>query len=373
MRHTYVHAHAYVSSASLANQLLMGSDISSPPRGALPASASTPLTTGEGIGNSSAISAMGAGEIPKSPPKWPLRPGVLAYVKGDTKQNICAARNGGAGIAMNHSTGSSGIVAAPTSPANAVTESPLNKSTASSASGAGHNANPAAGGRNKPPPPLRQTQLINGQSSGTGEEGGRNNITVSAHGDRVLRKALKTIVLSDDVAIQVEDDGDDDDEDDENNGRCHNRRDEEDVETNVDELINFTNSNFINRILKRLHWRRQGRRNGGIGFDNRRSSSNSAAGGDGGAKMKTKKSRRRLLLLRKLPMNGLFGSWKSTNSHTELFDSTRHRPAGIKYPSSGNWLCFVYSFLLSYTNARLPSSVLQSKLIITRIKGEVWW
>lgn len=31
-------------------------------------------------------------EIPKSPPKWPLRPGVLVHVKCDTKQNLCANR-----------------------------------------------------------------------------------------------------------------------------------------------------------------------------------------------------------------------------------------------------------------------------------------
>lgn len=31
-------------------------------------------------------------EIPKSPPKWPLRPGVMVHVKVDTKQNLCAAR-----------------------------------------------------------------------------------------------------------------------------------------------------------------------------------------------------------------------------------------------------------------------------------------
>lgn len=31
-------------------------------------------------------------EIPKSPPKWPLRPGVMVHVRVDTKQNLCAAR-----------------------------------------------------------------------------------------------------------------------------------------------------------------------------------------------------------------------------------------------------------------------------------------
>lgn len=293
----------------------------SPPRGAScsSAAAASPLTAAE-------ISSgmVGSTEIPKSPPKWPLRPGVLAYVKGDTKQNICAARNGGGGgtatSTMNQSVGSNGTDTA----AAVVTDSPLNKSTVSYMS-------TAAGNRQQRP------------SHGSIRSGGGiNNETMTAPGDRVLRKALKTIVLSEDVAIQVEDDDDDDDEEDERGAEQQQQQgqtqQEEGDETNVDELINFTNSNFINRILKRLRWKRS-RGGGGIagGFDNRRRSPMTTAG-----PKKAKKSRRRLLLLRKMPLNGLFGSWKSTNSHTELFDSTRHRPSGIKYPSSGNWLFLLF-------------------------------
>lgn len=293
----------------------------SPPRGASSSSAAaSPLTAAE-----IASGVVGPTEIPKSPPKWPLRPGVLAYVKGDTKQNICAARSGGGGTAtstMNQSVGSNG----PGTTAAVVTESPLNKSTVSYMSTAAGN--------------MQQRQISSG--------GGINNETMTAPGDRVLRKALKTIVLSEDVAIQVEDD--DDDEEDERGAQQQQQQQghtqqEEGDETNVDELINFTNSNFINRILKRLRWKRS-RGGGGIasGFDNRRRSPMTT-----GPK-KTKKSRRRLLLLRKMPLNGLFGSWKSTNSHTELFDSTRHRPAGIKYPSSGNWLSFCSFYSLTHTH-----------------------
>lgn len=266
------------------------------------ASASSPLTAAQDAGHVTATT-----EIPKSPPKWPLRPGVLAYVKGDTKQNICAARNGGTATStMNQSVGSGsngGMTAT------MATESPLNKSAVS-----------YSATRDK-----QQQQL--GNDSATKSE------TVSAPGDRVLRKALKTIVLSEDVAIQVEED-DDDEDDERGGGHEQSQRQEDGEETNVDELINFTNSNFINRILKRIRWKRRG---GTGGFDNRRRSPLTTS--TNGPK-RTKKGRRRLLLLRKMPLNGLFGSWKSTNSHTELFDSTRHRPAGIQYPSSGNWLCF---------------------------------
>lgn len=313
------------SSASMANQLLMGSDVS-PLRGA--------SSTGPGgsMSTSSPLTGAGSPEIPKSPPKWPLRPGVLAYVKGDTKQNICAARNGGSVTAsMNHST--------TTNTTTTANESALNKSAVSS-SASGNNAN---GDRNSNKQPQGTETTASGGAVGNGIDS-----TVSAPGDRVLRKALKTIILSEDVAIQVEDDDDDDDEEEQDYERRTRGLDEE--ETNTNELINFTNSNFINRILKRLRWRRQGLGSGrrgsgggigdGLGFDNRRTSPSETT------KKKTKKCRRRLLLLRKLPKNGLFGSWKSTNSHTELFDSTRHRPAGIKYPSSGNWLCFVYFSLL---------------------------
>lgn len=285
------------------------------------------------MSTSSPLTGAGSPEIPKSPPKWPLRPGVLAYVKGDTKQNICAARNGGSVTAsMNHST--------TTNTTTTANESALNKSAVSS-SASGNNAN---GDRNS----NKQPQGTETTANGGGAVGNGIDSTVSAPGDRVLRKALKTIILSEDVAIQVEDDDDDDDEEEQDYERRTRGLDEE--ETNTNELINFTNSNFINRILKRLRWRRQGLGSGrrgsgggigdGLGFDNRRTSPSETT------KKKTKKCRRRLLLLRKLPKNGLFGSWKSTNSHTELFDSTRHRPAGIKYPSSGNWLCFVYFSLL---------------------------
>lgn len=266
--------------------------------------AASPLT-----GEDSIVSAAGT-EIPKSPPKWPLRPGVLAYVKGDTKQNICAARNATTTTsAMNHSLDRSGTV---------VSESQLNKSTGSYVA-AGNNSSDT------------NTATRDQQSEDTRE---RKESTVSAPGDRVLRKALKTIILSEDVAIQVEED--DDEEDDFGRQQEQNRATGQDNgdETNVDELINFTNSNFINRILKRLRWKR----NRG-GFDNRRS--NNSPSMTNGPK-KAKKSRRRLLLLRKMPINGLFGSWKSTNSHTELFDSTRNRPAGIKYPSSGNICICLY-------------------------------
>lgn len=339
------------SSASLANQLLMGSDVS-PPRGGPsslgPGSASTPLTGGGEV----------PPEIPKSPPKWPLRPGVLAYVKGDTKQNICAARNGGAPATMNQSgTATATTTTTATTPGSATTtavtanESALNKSTASRAS-SGNNANAATRDSNK----QHGTDQNRSSGSAVTSASTTNPIdgTVLAPGDRVLRKALKTIVLSEDVAIQVEGDDDDDDEDEARNGGEGDRRAEDEEETHMDELINFTNSNFINRILKRLRWKRQGttgngRRGsgGGIGFDNRRSGPSETA-------KKMKKSRRRLLLLRKLPKNGLFGSWKSTNSHTELFDSTRNRPAGIKYPSSGNWLCFVYFTPLRTHNTTPP-------------------
>lgn len=285
-------------STSLANQLLMS-----------PSSRDNSAAASTGPAHPLAADATGdisASEIPKSPPKWPLRPGVLAYVKGDTKQNICAAR-GTATMAVNQSmekeNGSTG---------QAAVVSPLNNSTA------GNSVNADS---------LHRSLGSDSQSMVDG--GLDDGQTVRAPGDRVLRKALKTIVLSDDVAIQVEeDDDDDDDEQEQDNRGAINRLAEDGEETNVDELLNFTNSNFINRILKRLRWKRRG----AAGFENRRRCSPSSSG-----PKKAKKSRRRLLLLRKMPINGLFGSWKSTNSHTELFDSSRHRPKGIKYPSSGNW------------------------------------
>lgn len=167
-------------------------------------------------------------EVPKSPPKWPLRPGVMVHVKGDTKQNLAASRS------QTPSTGRPEV--SPGTPSK-TPELPL---------------------RNSTPRP------------------------------EVEAPAPKA--------------------------------EEETVEEINDELINFTNSGFIERILRRLRWRREGH---GV----RRSppilaQSSSAQGGV---------QKKAANLLRAA---GWFGSGKSTASSLGLFDS-RHRPSGIKYTDGG--------------------------------------
>ncbi|XP_055703742.1 hemicentin-2 isoform X8 [Phlebotomus papatasi] len=163
-------------------------------------------------------------EVPKSPPKWPLRPGVMVHIKGDTKQNLAASRS------QTPSTGRPEV--SPGTPSK-TPELPL---------------------RNSTPRP------------------------------EVEAPAPKA--------------------------------EEETVEEINDELINFTNSGLIERILRRLRWRREGH---GV----RRSPPILAQGSSvqGGVQKKAAN------LLRAA---GWFGSGKSTASSLGLFDS-RHRPSGIKY------------------------------------------
>ncbi|XP_055692647.1 hemicentin-1 isoform X6 [Lutzomyia longipalpis] len=166
-------------------------------------------------------------EVPKSPPKWPLRPGVLVHIKGDTKQNLAASRS------QTPSTGRPEV--APGTPSKSP-ELPLRNST-----------------------PKSDVERAEG------------------------------------VAPKAE---------------------EEPTDDGNDELITFTNSGFIERILRRLRWRREHR---GVRQSPSILTQNSPS--QSGVQKKAAS------LLRAA---GWFGSGKSTASSLGLFDS-RHRPSGIKY------------------------------------------
>lgn len=257
--------HLCESSGSVTNQLLTGGN------------ASTGTTTTTGADSSAMTIGSGGGaapEIPKSPPKWPLRPGVLVHVKGDTKQNICAARSGHAQRQRPPPLPPPQSDASRQPPLNEtqttmIGGSPLNKSGISYAS--------IPAGRPQP-----------------------SNVVAVGPGDS------QQATTTDGTSIRVEEDDD-------------NQSPDSHQGNTMDELATFTSSNFIERILKRLRWKRErptyGNRSTCTNIENRR------------------KARKRHLLR---PKTGLFGSCKSTNSNTELFDSLRYRPTGLKYPSSGN-------------------------------------
>lgn len=94
------------------------------------------------------------------------------------------------------------------------------------------------------------------------------------------------------------------------------------VANNNDELISFTSSSLIERILGRLRWRRERtKRNvdGETDDDN----------------IMTKSNKRAVNLIR--GATGWFGSGKSTNSSTGLFDK-RHQFSGITCSDGGKYI-----------------------------------
>lgn len=91
---------------------------------------------------------------------------------------------------------------------------------------------------------------------------------------------------------------------------------------NNDELINFTSSSLIERILGRLRWRRE------------RTKRNVDCETDDG-NIITKSNKRAVNLIR--GATGWFGSGKSTNSSTGLFDK-RHQFSGITCSDGGKYI-----------------------------------
>lgn len=209
-------------------------------------------------------------EIPKSPPKWPLRPGVMVHVKVNTKQNLCATR-------IQNPTESI-IEIMPTSPQIPATQSSQNISYASPvfSGDCGETILDKSTIKSINPPvlPLRN-----------------NNLTI--------------VTIKDDI---------------------------DDLSNRNDELINFTTSSLIERLLKRLRWRR--------GHETKQTNSSQ--------NILSKSNKRAVNLLRN---TGWFGSGKSTNSSTGLFDNSRHHLSGIKCTDGGKLLFFYYFFL--YLNCSL--------------------
>lgn len=116
------------------------------------------------------------------------------------------------------------------------------------------------------------------------------------------------------------------------------------TDTNTDELLSFTSSNLIERLLGRLRWRREHIKRTNLSGGNAHNNKNTASGGNGtsnGANgneenLLSKSNKRAVNLLR---ATGWFGSGKSTNSTTGLMsDSERsHNISGISRGDGGKY------------------------------------
>lgn len=276
-----------------------------------------------------------APEIPKSPPKWPLRPGVLVHVKCDTKQNLCANR---AQSPLNASMNTSNLN-------NVSYASPLltgNSRNTSMASGKVANTSTSTP-ITLPELPARNTKLTN--SNG-----------IESINKKSLKSVARTLLIDEDgVTAKVE--SDDSSKEDGGNidsldnqikinnttniitdtttGLLHNTTAPLN-EPNNDELLRFTTSNLIERILGRLRWRRE---------QSPDHTNNPNGGNNNEDGILAKSNKRAVSLLR---ATGWFGSGKSTNSTTGLMsDTTKNHLNGITCSDSGNYFKRLYHNSLS--------------------------
>lgn len=237
-------------------------------------------------------------EIPKSPPKWPLRPGVLVHLKSDTKQNLCATRA--------QSPNSSTL----TNANNVSYTSPLLNS---------RNASVVSEVQARPPDlPARNPHTKTNAMTRSAGDGGEHSL-VNRNNESAVCGELKTNKNTD-ITMNNENSAVDPNADVETNSPVLN--------INNDELYRFTSSSFINRILRRMRWRRKNT------LDNKTDEQYSP--NDDG--IFSKSNRRAVNLLR---ATGWFGSGKSTNSSTGLMSEQKHHLRGLTYSDGGKYTLHV--------------------------------
>lgn len=352
-------------------------------------------------------------EIPKSPPKWPLRPGVLVHVKCDTKQNLCANRiqspNTSSTTSANlnltnvsyasplinmssKNTSVNGSVAATaaTSTISKVPELPARnvtppvviavapKSAAVKAAmapeiatirpttsgSATHSAGPSKTATVKR---LQSASIMNGGSKQSTTTANNNN-SVGGGGGTIDNIGTPTINENTIDSGQTTGAGDGDNNDAEttlmvNTAPIANNANANANAINNDELMNFTTSSLIERILGRLRWRREHSKHSNQNNSNNKKSmgiasllhsysftsntaaashnqqptatqTNASSGGDNEESIFSRSNKRAVNLLR---ATGWFGSGKSTNSSTGLMSDKRHHLSGITCSDGGKY------------------------------------
>ncbi|XP_031616824.1 hemicentin-1 isoform X2 [Contarinia nasturtii] len=282
-----------------------------------------------------------APEIPKSPPKWPLRPGVLVHVKCDTKQNLCANR---AQSPFNASTlNTSGNLNNVSYASPLLSTNSRNTSMTSGKVGSG-STNLSSTPITLPELPARNTKtnstVIAITTTPTTNVSGATDSTTN--NSKKTTKSVARALLIDEDGITAKVESDDSSKEDGGNritipttnntnnnnnstvigsvdtttGLLQNTVTVTTSEPNNDELLRFTSSNLIERILGRLRWRRE------------QSTNNNAHNGTNNEDGILAKSNKRAVSL--LRATGWFGSGKSTNSTTGLMsDTTKNQINGI--------------------------------------------
>lgn len=270
-----------------------------------------------------------APEIPKSPPKWPLRPGVLVHVKCDTKQNLCANR---AQSPLNTSMNTSNLN-------NVSYASPLlsGNTSMASAKGTAASMNLSSTPITVPDLPTRNIKMTN--TNGTEATTNNNNNSNSSNNKKSKPVARALLIDEDGITAKVESDESSKEDgctqmnttnsvsaSDTVAGLLQNSNAPNNEPNNNDELLRFTSSNLIERILGRLRWRRE----------QSTAQNNNVHGCRAEEEGILAKSNKRAVSL--LRATGWFGSGKSTNSTTGLMSETaKNHLNGIAGNESGKY------------------------------------
>lgn len=334
-------------------------------------------------------------EIPKSPPKWPLRPGVLVHVKCDTKQNLCASR-----IQSPNTTSST---TANLNLTNVSYASPLITLSSKNASVAGSvgaaptpNATPVKlpelPARNATPPIIVSVAPKPATAKAATAEVATVRPTCTPPSKTATVKRMQAVSvpnaevdaigaaigapsLGGDTTCQNNGAGDSDNYDAETTRMVNAPMSVGNTNSNAnnnDELMHFTTSSLIERIMGRLRWRREHSKHSNQNNSNGNSSSKKSIGagiasllppftftsnataaqnsqqlstaaqtnGNSGGASENEESifsrsnKRAVNLLR---ATGWFGSGKSTNSSTGLMYDKRHHLTGITCSDGGKY------------------------------------
>lgn len=287
-------------------------------------------------------------EIPKSPPKWPLRPGVLVHVKVDTKQNLCASRTQSPNTSLLSATNTIGFASPILNSSSRSQSIPMAKASTGTATAAVTNTmeNSTLSQNRTPVLPVKQqigeiatdhknqTALANGRSPNV--MNGTNGKKSFLNGDLDVNENANNNNDVSSVGLIEQ-----------STTNNNNNNNNQNINTNNDELVSFTTSNLIERILGRLRWRRErskpsstgnvgtggnggnGGNGGGIGAAGHNSSGGSQHSEEG---LFSRSNKRAVNLLRS---TGWFGSGKSTNSSTGLMFDKRHHISGITCSDGG--------------------------------------
>lgn len=342
-------------------------------------------------------------EIPKSPPKWPLRPGVLVHVKCDTKQSLCANRAQSPFNASSMNTSSLNNVSY-ASPLLAGAATSTRNTSMASGNGGGitnNTNNNTSTPITLPELPARNAAKTSGSNNNCKDaEAVTDAVTTTTTATPKAKKAksVARALLIDEDGITAKVESDDNSKEDESHIDMDETTAINDTTTtttagllrengattpapatamaasqpsngepNNDELLRFTSSNLIERILGRLRWRREQSPNQNNAHTNNGNGVSGGGGGNGNAVnnnedgILAKSNKRALSLLR---ATGWFGSGKSTNSTTGLMsDSNKSHLNGITCSDSGKYTPFFHTLSLSlsvsclYTLTRLRRTI----------------